>query len=227
MLLLGIDIGTSSIKVSVVDSATQNAIASAQYPDSENPILTPHPGWAEQSPDMWWQQVQHAIQLCNNSGKYNPHDISAIGIAYQMHGLVLVNKDQHVLRDSIIWCDSRAVDIGNKAFDAIGEEKCLSHLLNSPGNFTASKLAWVKENEPEVYDQIDKIMLPGDFIAMKLTKSITTSISALSEGIFWDFKTQTLSEDVLEYYGFDKAFIPQIKNVFEPHGFVEKDVAEK
>src|ERR1700712_5821399 len=134
MLLLGIDIGTSSIKVSVVDSATQNAIASAQYPDNENPILSPEAGWAEQSPDMWWQQVQQAIQLCNNSKQYDPADISAIGIAYQMHGLVLVDKDQLVLRDSIIWCDSRAVEIGNKAFSAIGEKKCLIHLLNSPGN---------------------------------------------------------------------------------------------
>ena len=141
MLLLGIDVGTSSVKVSVVDPETQTAIASAQYPDEENTILSPQPGWAEQSPDMWWQQVQQAIQLCNTSGKYNPADIAAIGISYQMHGLVMVNKDQQVLRDSIIWCDSRAVEIGNKAFEAIGEKKCLSSLLNSPGNLIASKLA--------------------------------------------------------------------------------------
>jgi xylulokinase len=227
MLLLGIDIGTSSVKVSVVDAASQNAIASAQYPDSENPILAPHPGWAEQSPDMWWQQVQHAIQLCNNSGSYNPHDISAIGIAYQMHGLVLVNKDQHVLRDSIIWCDSRAVDIGNQAFGAIGEKKCLTHLLNSPGNFTASKLAWVKQNEPGVYDQIDKIMLPGDFIAMKLTGEITTSISALSEGIFFDFVNNRLSKDILDYFGFSKNLFPAIHPVFSNHGTLSRSVAEK
>ena len=167
---------------------------------------------------MWWQQVQHAIQLCNNSGTYNPHDISAIGIAYQMHGLVLVNKDQQVLRDSIIWCDSRAVEIGNKAFEAIGEEKCLTHLLNSPGNFTASKLAWVKQNEPGIYDQIDKIMLPGDFIAMKLTGEITTSVSALSEGIFYDFVNNQLSKDVLNYFGFDKNLFPDIHPVFSNHG---------
>ena len=151
MLLLGIDIGTSSIKVSVVDSETQQAIASAQYPDQENAILSPQPGWAEQSPEMWWLQVQQAIQLCNRGGKYDPKDIASIGIAYQMHGLVLVNARQEVLRDSIIWCDSRAVEIGNKAFTAIGEKRCLEHLLNSPGNFTASKLAWVRQNEQEVY----------------------------------------------------------------------------
>lgn len=227
MLLLGIDIGTSSIKVSVVDAASQTAIVSAQYPDNESPILVPEPGWAEQSPDMWWQQVQQAIQLCNNSGKYNPHDISAIGIAYQMHGLVLVNKHQQVLRDSIIWCDSRAVDIGNKAFSDIGEKRCLSHLLNSPGNFTASKLAWVNLNEPEVYEQIDKVMLPGDFIAMKLTGEITTSVSALSEGILYDFKNNQLSKDILNYFGFDKNLFPAIHPVFSSHGTLSRSIAEK
>ncbi len=135
MLLLGIDIGTSSVKVSVVDSASQAVMASAQYPDSESPILAPQPGWAEQDPDMWWQQLLHAIQLCNNSGTYNPHDIGAIGIAYQMHGLVLVNKDQEVLRNSIIWCDSRAVAIGNKAFRDLGEKECLEHLLEFTREF--------------------------------------------------------------------------------------------
>jgi len=227
MLLLGIDVGTSSVKVSVVDPETQTAIASAQYPDEENTILSPQPGWAEQSPDMWWQQVQQAIQLCNTSGKYNPADIAAIGISYQMHGLVMVNKDQQVLRDSIIWCDSRAVEIGNKAFEAIGEKKCLSSLLNSPGNFTASKLAWVKQNEPEIYGQADKIMLPGDYIAMQLTGEVTTSFSALSEGIFFDFSTNKISSDILRYFGFDNDLFPTINPVFSSHGGLLRSVAER
>ncbi len=227
MLLLGIDIGTSSIKVSVVDAALQKTIASAQYPEQESPILTPQPGWAEQSPDMWWQNSQAAIEICNNTGLYNPADIAAIGIAYQMHGLVLVDKDQHALRNSIIWCDSRAVSIGDKAFEAIGPGKCLSSLLNSPGNFTASKLAWVKENEPHVYEQIDKIMLPGDFIAMKLTGEITTSVSALSEGVFFDFKAGTISADVIQYFDFDSKFFPPVHPVFSEHGSLLASVASK
>src|SRR6185312_10763549 len=149
MLLLGIDIGTSSVKVSVVDALSQRTIASAQYPDEESPIIALHPGWAEQPPEMWWDQAQQAIQLCHKTASYNPRDIEAIGIAYQMHGLVLVDREQHVLRNSIIWCDSRAVEIGDKAFETIGRQKCLERLLNSPGNFTAAKLAWVKENELE------------------------------------------------------------------------------
>ena len=227
MLLLGIDIGTSSVKVSVVDAASQKVIASAQYPDEESPIIALHPGWAEQSPDMWWEQTQQAIEHCNSTATYSPADIAAIGIGYQMHGLVLVDKDQNVLRNSIIWCDSRAVAIGDKAFDTIGHEKSLSHLLNSPGNFTAAKLAWVKENEPEVYSRIDKIMLPGDFIAMKLTGEITTSVSALSEGIFFDFKANNISADVINYFGFDRSFFPVINPVFSAHGEVRSSVAAK
>jgi xylulokinase len=225
MLLLGIDIGTSSIKVSVVDAQTQQTIASAQYPDKESTITSVKPGWAEQSPEMWWEHAQKAIGKANASGSYNPQDISAIGIAYQMHGLIVVDKEQNVLRDSIIWCDSRAVEIGNKAFDAIGHEKSLSRLLNSPGNFTASKLAWVKDNEPETYSRIYKVMLPGDFIAMKLTGDISTSPSALSEGVFWDFKQDELSEDVIQYFKFDKALIPEIKPVFSEHGRLKQELA--
>ncbi len=225
MLLLGIDVGTSSIKVSVVDAATQACIASAQYPETESGITSHQTGWAEQSPEMWWLHVQEAILKANATQKYDPKQIAAIGIAYQMHGLVLVDKEQKVLRDSIIWCDSRAVSLGDKAFQYIGEEKCLSHLLNSPGNFTASKLAWVKANEPEVYQKINKVLLPGDFIAMKLTGDITTSISALSEGIFWDFKNNELSKDVLNYYGFTTNFFPEIKDVFSTHGLLKKDIA--
>ena len=227
MLLLGIDIGTSSIKASVVDSGTQQYIASAQFPETEAEIISLQPGWAEQSPELWWEHTQNAILKLHAQKKYNPKNIAAIGIAYQMHGLVMVDKQQNVLRNSIIWCDSRAVELGNKAFEKIGEEKCLSHLLNSPGNFTASKLAWVKQNEPEVYAKLDKIILPGDFIGMKLTGEITTSISALSEGIFWDFKHNELSKDVFEYYGFDTSIIPEIKNVFAAHGQITDAVAEK
>ncbi|ARS36458.1 xylulokinase [Pontibacter actiniarum] len=227
MLLLGIDIGTSSIKVSVVDAQTQDCLASAQYPEEESDIISPKPGWAEQSPEMWWEHAKAAIHKANATGVYNPKDIGAIGIAYQMHGLVVVNKEQQPLRNSIIWCDSRAVEIGNKAFKAIGEEKSLSRLLNSPGNFTASKLAWVKANEPELYYNIDKIMLPGDFVAMKLTRSITTSVSALSEGVFWDFKEDQLSGDVLDYYKFEKSLIPEINPVFSEHGTVQQDVADE
>jgi xylulokinase len=227
MLLLGIDLGTSSIKVSVVDGSTRKCIASAQFPETEVDIISPQTGWAEQSPDLWWEHVKQDILKCNATGLYDPKNIAAIGIAYQMHGLVLVDKDQHVLRNSIIWCDSRAIEIGEKAFNEIGQKRCLSHLLNSPGNFTASKLAWVKNNEPEIYERIDKILLPGDFIAMKLTGETTTTMSALSEGIFWDFKEQSLSKDVINYFDFDPSFFPKLQPVFAGHGTLKETVATR
>ena len=227
MLLLGIDLGTSSVKVTVLDAATQQAIASVQYPETEADIISLQPGWAEQSPDLWWENVKQAILKCHATKLYDPLDIAAIGIAYQMHGLVLVDKDQHVLRNSIIWCDSRAVAIGDEAFANIGTEKCLYNLLNSPGNFTASKLAWVKENEPALFEKIDKAMLPGDFIAMKLTGAITTTTSALSEGIFWDYRNNSISKDIIDYFGFDQSLFPAINTLFSSHGTLKDTVATR
>lgn len=226
MLLLGIDIGTSFIKVSAVDATTQQCVATAQYPETENSITSLQSGWAEQSSEMWWEHTVMAIRNLNGSDKFNSRDISAIGISYQMHGLVVVDKNKKVLRDSIIWCDSRSVEIGEKAYNAIGKETCSSCLLNSPGNFTASKLGWVKNNEPEIYKQIDKIMLPGDFIAMKLSGEITTSASALSEGILYDFKKNNISSDVMKHFGFDNSLIPEIKPVFSSQGNLLKSIAK-
>lgn len=225
MYLLGLDIGTSSIKASVVDIATQKRVATAQFPEEEAEIKSLKPGWAEQSPADWWANAIHAILKLTDSGSFNPKEVKAIGIAYQMHGLVLVDKDQQVLRDSIIWCDSRAVELGEKAFDAIGHDQCLHDMLNSPGNFTASKLAWVKNNEPDCYEKIDKVMLPGDFIAMKLTGDVATSIAALSEGMFWNFQKDELSKELMQHYGFSEHLIPEIKPLFSIHGTLKAEVA--
>jgi len=227
MLLLGIDLGTSSIKVSVVDAETQQSLASAQYPEEETTITSLQTGWAEQSPETWWQNIKEAIKKVNATRLFDPKNIAAIGIAYQMHGLVLVNKQQKVLRDSIIWCDSRAVETGNVAFKKIGEQRSLSALLNSPGNFTASKLSWVKENEPKIFESSYKMMLPGDFAAMKLTGEITTTSSALSEGIFWDFQEDELSKDVMNCFGFDEKIIPEVKPLFSSHGSLLSEVAKE
>ena len=227
MLLLGIDVGTSSVKVSIVDGATQQTVASAQYPETEREIISLQPGWAEQSPERWWNDVKEAVKKAHQKGTYNKNDIGAIGISYQMHGLVLLDKECNVLRNSIIWCDSRAVPYGDKAFTAIGSDYCLDHFLNSPGNFTAAKLAWVKDNEPGIFEKIDKVMLPGDFISQRLTGHITTTASALSEGIFWDFSAKALSGEVMRYFGFDNRLIPEIQPVFKEHGRLLGTVADE
>ena len=225
MYLLGYDIGSSSVKASLVDAQTGKCVASAFYPKSEAAIIAVKPGWAEQEPSSWWENLKLATADIMAASAADPKDIKAIGISYQMHGLVCVDKDQNVLRPSIIWCDSRAVPYGQKAFDALGHENCLSHLLNSPGNFTASKLAWVKENEPELYAKIYKIMLPGDYIAMKLSGEICTTISGLSEGMLWDFAEGAPAQMLLDYYGIDKSLIADIKPTFSEQGRVSAAAA--
>ncbi len=225
MFLLGYDIGSSSVKASLVDAQSGKCVASAFYPKSEAAIIAVKPGWAEQEPASWWENLKLATADIMASSAVCPKDIKAIGISYQMHGLVCVDKDKNPLRPSIIWCDSRAVPYGQKAFDALGHEQCLSHLLNSPGNFTASKLAWVKENEPELYSMIYKIMLPGDFIAMKLTGEICTTISGLSEGMMWDFSESRTAKMLLDHYGIDESLIPEIRPTFAEQGRVSAAAA--
>ncbi|MCQ2267606.1 MAG: carbohydrate kinase [Bacteroidaceae bacterium] len=225
MYLLGYDIGSSSVKASLVSVETGKCVASAFYPKTEAAIKAVKPGWAEQDPEMWWANLKLATAdiLAQSGAKGN--EIEAIGISYQMHGLVCVDAAGKPLRDSIIWCDSRAVPYGNQAFEAIGGEKCLEHLLNSPGNFTASKLAWVKENEPEVFKNIYKIMLPGDYIALKLSGEICTTVSGLSEGMFWDFKNNEISKDLMQYYGFSEDLIAKIVPTFSIQSKVNEAAA--
>jgi xylulokinase len=227
MYLLGYDIGSSSVKAALVDVETGKIVASDFFPKTEMPMQAKQAGWAEQDPEMWWSNLKLANASVLAKSEIDPQDIKAIGISWQMHGLVMVDKDRNLLRPSIIWCDSRAVPYGEKAFKAIGEEKALSHLLNSPGNFTASKLAWVKENEPELYERIDKIMLPGDYIAMKLTNKIGITVEGLSEGIFWDFKENSISQDVLSYFGFEREMLPPLKPVFGIQGKVTAAAARE
>ncbi len=225
-MLLGYDLGSSSIKATLIKSDTGEVIASATYPKKEMQILSKKPEFAEQDPEMWWENVKNATQELLLKSRIPKDAIKAIGISYQMHGLVLVDKNQKVLRPSIIWCDSRAVDIGKKAFHDLGGEYCLSNYLNSPGNFTASKLKWVKDNEPEVYAQVHKAMLPGDYLAMKMTGNINTTISGLSEGIFWDFKSKGIAEKLLAYYGIDPKLLPDIVDTFSVQGELSPGAAE-
>ncbi|MDX9847336.1 MAG: FGGY family carbohydrate kinase [Tenuifilaceae bacterium] len=226
MTLLGYDIGSSSIKASIIDVETGNLVASAFYPKEEMPILSPQPGFAEQEPDSWWNNLVLATQELLIQPWVNPDAIQAIGVSYQMHGLVTIDKSHKPLRPSIIWCDSRAVSTGDKAFNELGSEKCLASLLNSPGNFTASKLKWVKDNQPDLYEKIYKIMLPGDYIALKLTGEIFTTPSGLSEGIFWDFQQNGVSSMIMQHYGFSRDILPKITPNFSAQGNLTHEAAK-
>ncbi|MCU0608194.1 MAG: FGGY family carbohydrate kinase [Chitinispirillaceae bacterium] len=225
--LLGYDIGSSSIKASLIDIASQKVVASSTSPQVEMDIISPKPGFAEQHPGTWWKHIKLATAMLRAVKGANLKSVRAIGISYQMHGLVMVDKKGAPLANAIIWCDGRAVDIGARAFAGIGEEKCMSHLLNSPGNFTASKLAWVKENTPDIYKRIHKIMLPGDYIAFKLTGDFTTTPGGLSEGMMWDFKHHRIADFVFDYFGFDYNLIPKIAPCFSVPGGVTRAVAQE
>ena len=223
--LLGFDVGSSSVKASLVDADTGVCAADAFFPEREAPITAVKAGWAEQDPQMWWDNAKLALQKVMHVANVKGEEIKAIGISYQMHGLVCVDKNLQVLRPSIIWCDSRAVPYGERAFKDLGKEMCLGHLLNSPGNFTAAKLAWVKENEPELFDRIYKVMLPGDYIAMRLSGQINTTISGLSEGMFWDFKEKRPAKFLLDYFGFSESHIAEIVPTFSVQSEVSAEAA--
>lgn len=211
---LGLDVGSSSVKASLVDTESGKCAATTFYPETEAPIIAIKSGWAEQNPEMWWTNCKLCINKVKEMANAKAEDIAAIGISYQMHGLVCVDKNLEVLRPAIIWCDSRAVPYGEKAFRDIGADKCLGHLLNSPGNFTAAKLAWVKDNEPDIYNKVYKFMLPGDYIAMKLSGIVNTTASGLSEGILWDFKEKKTANFLLDFYGIDKSLVPDVVPTF-------------
>jgi xylulokinase len=225
MYLLGYDVGSSSVKACLVDAASGKTVASDYFPKTEMDIRAVRPGWAEQDPESWWENLKRAHRSVMQESGVAGEDVKAIGISWQMHGLVLVDKNRQVLRPAIIWCDSRAVPYGEKAFWTVGKERCLSHLLNSPGNFTAAKLAWVKENEPRIYEKIDRFMLPGDYIAMKLTGETAITVEGLSEGIFWDFRENRISDDVLNCFGFSRSMIPPLCPVFGVQGDIPEAVA--
>lgn len=225
MYFLGLDVGSSSLKIALIESSSGKSVTVVQEPKEEMSMYAAQAGWAEQDPNVWWQHACNGIKRIIKEHSVDPDLIKGIGISYQMHGLVLVDKHGEPLRKSIIWCDSRAVDIGNEAYANMGVDFCNTRLLNSPANFTASKLKWVKEHEPSIFKDIDKFMLPGDFISYKLSGSINTTLSGLSEGVFWDFKKDAISEELLNFYGLPKDLVPEIVPTFGKQAFVDQSGA--
>ncbi|GAB4494057.1 MAG: FGGY-family carbohydrate kinase [Saprospiraceae bacterium] len=225
MYLLGYDIGSSSVKTALVETQTGQIAGATQYPNREMPIMATHTDWAEQHPSDWWDAMCAATKKLLQQTGIAPSDIAAIGISYQMHGLVIVDRNGELLRPSIIWCDSRAVNIGQQAFERLGEKYCLEHYLNSPGNFTASKLRWVYEHEPDIFTRIHKFMLPGDYIAFRMTGEIRSTVTGLSEGVLWDFADNTFAKKLLEQYDIPEKMLPEIVPVFANQGQLTPEAA--
>lgn len=226
MYLLGYDIGSSSVKAALVNAESGVCVASDFFPKTEAPIKALQPGWAEQNPESWWQYLSQATHSIMQQSGITPSDIKAIGISYQMHGLVMLDKDMHPLRDAIIWCDSRGVPYGRNAAASLGDDTCLGKLLNLPGNFTATKLAWVKENEPDIYEKTAKIALPGDYIAYRLTGHLCTTASGLSEMMLWDFTANAPADFLMEYFGYASSILPEVVPTFSIQGKLTAKAAE-
>jgi xylulokinase len=227
MLTIGYDIGSSSVKAVLFDAEKGHTVAGAYSPKQEMPILARQAGWAEQDPVMWWENLKEATREILHVSPDLSHRVGAIGISYQMHGLVVVGAEKNVLRPSIIWCDSRATGVGRGAFDRLGHERCLRTLLNSPGNFTASKLQWVREHEPGVFARVHKYFLPGDYIALRLTDRITTTVPGLSEGMVWDFSANALAGFLLDDYGIPLSLVPETVPTFGEQGKLVRGAAEE
>lgn len=225
--LLGFDVGSSSIKASLLEVATGRSVASATSPETELDMVARQPGWAEQDPELWWEHMRRAVSALREKHAAAVDAIGAIGISYQMHGLVVIDSNGTVLRPSIIWCDSRAIPYGEKAFSDLGETETLSRLLNSPGNFTAAKLAWVKNEEPQLFQSVWKMMLPGDYLAYRMTGELCTTASGLSEGILWDSRNEAPADFLLDYYGFDRSVLPEYRESFGDHGRVTAEAAKE
>ena len=223
---LGIDIGSSSVKTVIFDAQECKTVARATWPSTEQPINAPRPGWAEQDPQMWWDNFKMGYAQVVQEAALDTSQIVAIGISYQMHGLVALDSSGEVVRPSIIWCDSRAVDVGQKALESIGLEKCLEHFLNSPGNFTAAKLGWVRQNEPDVFERIYRFMLPGDYIAYRLTGEMTTTEGGLSEGVLWDFTEKRPAVEVMAEMGISPSLLPDRVPSVGFQGVVSPTIAE-
>ena len=225
MYLLGYDIGSSSVKASIVDVDTGKCVASDFFPEKEAPIKALRPGWAEQRPEDWISYLKKATQSVLRQADAKATEIQAIGISYQMHGLVAIDRQGHVMRDAIIWCDSRGVPFGEEAFEALGAETIMPRLLNRPGNFTATKLQWVKRNEPQLFENIYKVMLPGEYAAYRLTGEIFTTPDGLSEHMLWDFRSDEPARFMMDYFGYRPDIYPRVEPTFAVHGRVTAEAA--
>ncbi len=214
MYTIGIDIGSSSIKAALVEMGTQAVVAAVQAPEAEMPIAAPQADWAEQAPEEWWKYCVAAVHALLRESRVPPNRIAAIGLSYQMHGLVAIDAQGEVIRPAIIWCDSRAAAIGQAAYQALGETYCLTHLLNSPGNFTAAKLRWVQEHESSAFERIHRILLPGDYIAYRLTGEVATTRCGLSEAILWDFVREAPAYALLAHWSMPADLLPPLVPVF-------------
>ena len=221
--ILGVDIGTSGTKT-VLFSEDGVPVSSATY---EYPLYTPRNGYAEQDPIDWWNAVVNGIrQVIEDSGAA-PTDIKGIGLSGQMHGLVMLDGDNRVIRRSIIWCDQRTANEVKEITDKVGAERLIDITANPAiTGFIAAKIMWVKNNEPQNYEKCRHILLPKDYIRFMLTGEYATEVSDASGMQLLDIPNRCWSDEVLDKLGIDKSLLAKVYESPEITGKVTKQVAE-
>lgn len=221
MYFIGVDLGTSSVKILVMD-AEGNIIKETT---NHYPLNFPKPLWSEQNPQDWLEQS--LIGIKESIASLDASKVDAIGFSGQMHGLVLLDEHDSVIRPAILWNDQRST----KETDYLNEEIGIDRLTNYTGNiafpgFTAPKLLWVKENEPEHFERIRKIMLPKDYLAYKMTGSFSTDYADASGTLYLDVESKEWSKSMMDIMGISEKVLPKLYESYESIGLLNKDVSE-
>ena len=220
MLYIGVDLGTSAVKLLLMaaDGTIENVVS------KEYPLYFPHPGWSEQKPEDWWEAVKTGIkELVKDADK---SQIAGISFGGQMHGLVILDDQDNVIRPAILWNDGRTQKETDYLNNVIGKDKLSEYTANIAfAGFTAPKILWVRNNEPENFEKISKIMLPKDYIAYKLTGSFCTDVSDASGMLIFDVKNKCWSKEMLDICGITENQVAKIYESYEVVGTVKEDVA--
>ncbi len=221
--VIGVDLGTSGTKTVLFDEEGRS-IASALY---EYPLYQPNVGWAEQDPEDWWVATYTTIRQCIEKSGVSPDDIKGVGLSGQMHGLVMLDAEDRVLRKSIIWCDQRTAKECDEITEKIGAKRLIEITANPAlTGFTASKIMWVKNNEPQVYDKCRKMMLPKDYVRYMLTGEFATEVSDASGMQLLDVPNRCWSDEVLAKLDIDKALLGKMYESCEVTGTINARASE-
>ena len=221
-LYIGIDLGTSSVKIMLVDGEGQirNTVT------KEYSVFYPHSGWSEQNADDWWGAICEALPELLFG--FDGQAVAGIGVAGQMHGLVVLDEDDNVIRPTILWNDGRTDKETDYLNEVIGKDKLFEYTGNIAfAGFTAPKIMWLRENEPENFARIDKIMLPKDYINYLLTGTYSTDYSDAAGMLLLDVKNKCWSQEMLDICGITEKQMPKLYESFEVVGTIKKELAVK
>ena len=222
MLYIGVDLGTSAVKLLMMDSEGKiQKIVSKEYP-----LYFPHPGWSEQKPEDWFEKSMEGIKEL--TAECDKSQVAGISFGGQMHGLVALDKDDNVIRPAILWNDGRTGEETDYLNQVIGKDKLSLYTANIAfAGFTAPKILWMKKHEPENFAKISKIMLPKDYLAYKLSGSFCSDVSDASGMLLMDVKNRCWSKEMIEICGITEEQLPKLYESYEVVGTLKPEIAQE